>query len=220
MALLGVSGLVGGLEWAGPWLAPVEGTFTGPGLVGLRRGPLFSCPDGLVGLRLLKVNFPWLGLVGLGLGVTLPNPRSLGVVRDGETMVESVILLRPGLVIGVVLVGLSLSGVVGDTRPCMVLETRAETVTRLRSGEAERLGGLGELSEVPAEMVVVGCGLDPFSTTPGDVFMELEGVSALLTPGEVATEGEEDLEVSAADDLFPGWTGGRGARYLTLAGCD
>lgn len=220
MALLGVSGLVGGLERAGPWLAPAEATFTGPGLVGLRRGPLFSCPGGLVGLRLLKVNFPWLGLVGLGLGVALPSPGSLGVIRDGETMVESVTLLRPGLVLGVVLVGVSLSGVVGDTRPWMVLDTRAETVTRLRSGEAERLCGLVELSELPAEMVVVRCGLDPFSTTPGDVVMELEGVSALLTPGEAATEGEENLEVSVADDLVPGWTGGRGARYFTLAGCD
>lgn len=135
-------------------------------------------------------------------------------------MVESVTLLRPGLVLGVVLLGVSLSGVVGDTRPWMVLETRAETVTRLMSGEAERLCGLVELSERPLELVAVRCGSDPFSTAPGDVFMELEGVSTLLTWDGVETEGE-DLEVSDANDLeAPVWTGGRGARYFTLAGCD
>lgn len=36
-----------------------------------------------------------------------------------------------GLMLGVGPVGVSLSGVVGGTRPLMVLETRAETVTRL-----------------------------------------------------------------------------------------
>lgn len=150
----------------------------------------------------------------------MPSPRSLGVVRDGETAVESVTLLGLALVLGVVLVGLSLSGVVGDTRPWMVLETRAETVTRLMSGEAERLCGPVEVSEGPLELVAVRCASDPFGTTPGDVLMEPEGVSALLTLEEVATEGG-DLEVSDANDLeAPVWTGGRGARYFTLAGCD
>lgn len=141
----------------------------------------------------------------------------LGVVRDGETKGESVTLLRPVLVLGVMLVRRGLSGAVGDTRPWMVLETRAETVTRLLLGEAERLCGLVEVSEGPLELVAVRCGSDPFSTTPGDVFMELEGVSTLLTLEEVATEGEH-LEVS--DLEAPVWTGGRGARYFTLAGCD
>ncbi len=98
-----------------------------------------------MGLRLLKVNFPWLGLVGLVLGVTLPVPGSLLVARDVEIMVASVTLLRPGLVLGVVLVGVSLSGVVGEMKPWMVLETRAETVTRLRSGETGQLCGLAEV---------------------------------------------------------------------------
>lgn len=121
-------------------------------------------------------------------------------------MVESVTLLRPGLVLGVELLAVSLS--VGDTRPWMVLETRAETVTRLMSGEAERFCGSVEVSEGPLELVAVRCGSDPFSTTPGDVFMKLEGVSVLLTPLEVATEGE-DLEVSDTNNLeAPVWTGG------------
>lgn len=123
-------------------------------------------------------------------------------------------LLRPVLLLGVMLVRRGLSGAVGDTRPWMVLETRAETVTRLLSGEAERLCGLVEVSEGPLELVAVRCGSDPFSTPPGDVSMELEGVSTLE---EVATEGEH-LEVS--DLEAPVWTGGRGARYFTLAGCD
>lgn len=32
-------------------------------------------------------------------------------------------------------------------------------------------------------------------------------------------EGEEGFEISTADELGV-WTGGRGARYFTLAGCD
>lgn len=144
----------------------------------------------------------------------MPLPGSLLVAKG----VVSVILLRPGLVTGVVLVGLSLPGVVGDTKPRTVLETRAETVTRLRSGEAE--AEVVELPEETLELVAVRSGFAPF----GD-FMEPVGVSTPFTgtPGDAATEGEgeEGTGVSDADDLeAPGWTGGRGARYLTLAGSD
>lgn len=41
-----------------------------------------------------------------------------------------------------------------------------------------------------------------------------------VTPADVAADGEEGLESTATDLEAPGWTGGRGARYLTLAGCD
>lgn len=172
-----------------------------------------------MGLRLLKVNFPWLGLAGLRLGVTLPMNGSLLVAGAVDIVVASVTLLRP------VLVGVSLSGVAGDTRPWMVLETRAETVTRLRSGETEQLCGLAEgvgLSD-EREFVAVRCGFVPFIGTPGGVFMEPVGVSApfTVTLGDMAAEGEEGLGVPDTDDLVaPGWTGGSGARYLTLAGCD
>lgn len=173
-----------------------------------------------MGLRLLKVNFPWLGLVGVVLGVTLPNPGSLLVVRALEMTAASATLLGPGLVTGVVLVGVSLSGVVGGTRPWIVLETRAETVTRLRSGEAGRFCGLVEVVELPketTELVAVRGGFVPFSDTAGGVFMPV-GVS---TPFTAAAEGEEGFDVSASADLEASdWTGGRGARYLTLADCD
>lgn len=74
----------------------------------------------------------------------------------------------------------------------MVLETRAETVTR--SEEAGMLCGLVELSEETPELVAVS--FVPFSDTPGDVFVEPVEVSALLT----VTLG---LEVSASNDLEP-----------------
>lgn len=176
-----------------------------------------------MGLRLLKVNFPWLGLVGLMLGVTLPKSWSLLVSRAVETGLASVTLLNPGLVIGVLLVGVSLLGVVGDTKPWMVLETRAETVTRLRSGES--LCGLAEVVELPEEileMVAVRRGFAPFSEAPGGVFMEPVGVSTpfSVTAGDMGEEGEAGKEVSDASNLeAPGSTGGRGARYLTFAGC-
>lgn len=66
-------------------------------------------------LHPLKVNFAWLGLVGLGMGVTLLNPESL-LVR-GAVGTESVILLGPGLVLEGILVRAGLTGAVGDTRP-------------------------------------------------------------------------------------------------------
>lgn len=88
-----------------------------------------------MGLRLLKVKLPLMWLGGLWVGLILPAPGSLLVV---ETVVVSVLRLRPGLVLGVVLVGLSLPRAAGDAKPWMVLETRAETVG-LRSGEAEGL---------------------------------------------------------------------------------
>lgn len=143
-------------------------------------------------------------------------PCSLSVATVVEIVVASVALLRP------MLVGVSLSGVAGDTRPWMVLETRAETVTRLRSGEADEVCRLAvELSE-ERELVGVRCGFVPFSNTPGGVFMEAVLVSAPFTvaPGDVA-DREGDLGVCDADDVeAPGCPGGRGARYLTLAACD
>ena len=172
-----------------------------------------------MGLRLLKVNFPRLGLVGLVVGVTLPNPGSLLVVRAVEMTAVSVNLFRPGLVLGVVPVGVSLSGVVGDTRPWMVLEMRAETVTSLRSGEAGRFCGFAEMvefSEEAPELVGVRRRFVPFSDTAGGVLMEPVGVS---TPFSPSAEGEEGLEVSSAEDIdAPDWRGGGGARYLTLDG--
>lgn len=169
-----------------------------------------------MGLRLLKVNFPWLGLVGLVLGVTLSMLGSLLGTAAEETMVASVPLLRPGLV------GVNLSGVVGETRPWMVLETRAETVTKLRSGDTAQLCGLAEVMELSEDrqLAAVRCGFVPFSDTSGGVFLEPPRFSApfTVTPGDVAA-GEEGLGVPDANDLeAPGWTGGRGARYLTLAG--
>lgn len=168
-----------------------------------------------MGLWLLKVNFPWLGLVGLVLGVILSMLGSLLGTAAEEIMVASVPLLRPGLV------GVNLSGVVGETRPWMVLETRAETVTKLRSGDTAQLCGLAEVMELSedTELAAVRCGFVPFSDTSGGVFVEPLRFSApfTVTPGDVA--GEEGLGVPDANDLeAPGWTGGRGARYLTLAG--
>lgn len=54
-------------------------------------------------------------------------------------------------------------------------------------------------------------GFDPFTDTSG-VSAELLCFSTPLTGGEVREEGEE----AAASDMGPGWTGGGGARYLTL----
>lgn len=140
------------------------------------------------------------------LGVTLPEPGSL---------------LGPGLVVGV-----NLSGVVGGTRPWMVLETSAETVTRF--GDTEELWAFTEeqveLSEL-MELVAVSRGFAPFMDTPepGADGLETPGLIApfAVIPAAVAAEGEDGLGDSAVPDLeAPGWTGGRGARYLTLAGWD
>lgn len=153
------------------------------------------------------------------LGVTLSMPGSLLGTTAEEIMVASVPWLRPGLV------GVSLSGVVGETRPWMVLETRAETVTKLRSGDTEQLCGLAEVMELSEEreLAAVRCGFVPFSDTSGGFFVEPVPFSApfTVTPGDVAAGGEEGLGVPDANDLeASGWTGGRGARYLTLAGCN
>lgn len=59
------------------------------------------------------------------LGVTLALPGPVLVLRSEAIVVMSWTLLRPGLL------GVGLSAVVGETRPLMVLETRAETVTKL-----------------------------------------------------------------------------------------
>lgn len=84
-------------------------------------------------LWISKENFSLLGLVGLLLVLTVPSSESLLVKMGVETVATPATGLRAGLVLGVVMVGVVLSGVVGDTRPWMVQETRAETVTRLRS---------------------------------------------------------------------------------------
>lgn len=117
-----------------------------------------------MGLRLLKVNLPRVGLVGLGVGVTFPSPGSLLVVTAVEIRLVSVTVLRRGLALGVVLVEVGLSGVVGEIKPWMVLETRAETVTRLESGVVEPV----EVSEETPELVAARCDFVPFR----DVFTE------------------------------------------------
>lgn len=78
-----------------------------------------------------------------------------------------VMLSRPGVVLGGVLAGVSLSGLVGDTRPWMVPETRAETVLRFWGGEAGLLWGLVEAPGDEAGVVAAISG--PFSDTPGCV---------------------------------------------------
>lgn len=174
-----------------------------------------------MGLRLLKGNFPLLGLVGLLLRVALPGPASLLVSRAVETTAASETLMRPGLVVGVVLVGVSLSGVGGNTVPLTVLEMRADTVTSLRSGGGHSPFGsaeLKELSEEVLDLAAARCGFVPFSEAPGGVFMEPPGVPTpfAVTLGDVASEAVEGTGGSDAKDLgAPGWTGGRGARYLT-----
>ena len=70
-------------------------------------------------------------------------------------------VLGPGLLLGV-LVGVGLSGVVGITRPWMVLETRADTVSRLRSGESGGLCRFVGVSEETSELVAVTGDLVPF----------------------------------------------------------
>lgn len=72
--------------------------------------------------------------------------------------------VEPGLVLGVLMLEVSLSRVAGDTRPWMVLETRAETV-RLRSGLVCRLAEALELSEETLELVAARCDFVPFSDT-------------------------------------------------------
>lgn len=160
-----------------------------------------------MGLRLLKVNLPWLGLVGLVLGVAFPAGGSLlGGRTEGDSDGEKVppeTLTRPGLP------GLTLSGMaVGETRPWIVLETRAETVTRLRSGGGAELCAPADTTELSDEMEPVdeSGGLAPLADAAGLVLIELAPLTA--TAGDVAADGEE------------GWDGGRGARYFTLAGCD
>lgn len=83
----------------------------------------------------------------------------------------------------------------------MVLETRAETVTR--SGEADEVCGLAvELSE-ERESVAVRCGFVPLSNTPEGVFTEDTVVSApfIVAQGDVAADGEEGLGVCDAGDV-------------------
>lgn len=153
------------------------------------------------------------------LGVTTPAPgSSLGALAE-EIRVVSVTLLRPGLV------GEGLLGVFGETSPWIVLETRAETVILKWSGDREWLCGLVELMELSEEreLVAVRGGFDSFGDTSGDVFMEPQHFSApfTVTAGNVTAGGDEGLGVADANDLAaPGWTGGRGARYLTLVDWD
>lgn len=154
--------------------------------------------------------------MGLVLGVTFPALGSLLGALAEEIRVASVTLLRPRPV---------REGLLGETRPWIVLETRAETVTLLWSGDAGWLWGLVELMELSeeTESVAVRGGFVSFSDTSGGVFTEPVHFSApfTATAGNVAASGEEGLGDPDANDLAaPGWTGGRGARYLTLVDCD
>lgn len=63
------------------------------------------------------------------LGAKTPLSGSLSLARLEEALVASGTLMGPGLEGG------GLSGLAGETRPWIVLETRAETVTKLRSGD-------------------------------------------------------------------------------------
>lgn len=63
----------------------------------------------------------------------MPLSGSTLLERLGEGLVASGTLMRAGLVRG------GLSGPAGETRPWIVLETRAETVTKLRSADTEPL---------------------------------------------------------------------------------
>lgn len=78
-----------------------------------------------------------------------------------------------------------------------------------------------ELSGDTSEMVTVRRGFVPFSDTTGGVSGEsVEDSPFSLTPGDTAA-GEVGLGLSDSDGVeVPGWTGGRGARYLTLAECE
>lgn len=67
------------------------------------------------------------------LSVKMLLPVSLLLAWFAEALVVSGILSRPGLVGG------GLSRLAGETRPWIVLETRAETVTKLTSGDEEPL---------------------------------------------------------------------------------
>jgi len=114
-----------------------------------------------------------------------------------------------------------LSGAPGNTEPWMVVETRAETVSRWRSGEAEPT----EISEDALESLALRCGFVPFSDAPRGVVMDPVGVPTpfTVTPGDVAFgrgEEEEEESTGVSDFEAPDWTGAGGARYLLLLGCD
>lgn len=93
------------------------------------------------------------GLVGLVLALIVLVPGSLLSWVSAVELVAPETVLRPELVVRRMLVGLVLSGVVGDTRPWMVLETRAETVTRFRSLEAGGFVVLSDFAGVTCELV-------------------------------------------------------------------
>ncbi|TNN30339.1 hypothetical protein EYF80_059509 [Liparis tanakae] len=120
-------------------------------------------------------------------------------------------------------VGLEVSAL-GNTEPWMVVETRAETVSRWRSGEAEPT----ELSEDALESLPLRCGFDPFSGALRGVVVDPVGVPTpfTVTPGDVAFgrgeggEEEEEESTGVSDFEAPDWTGAGGARHLILLGCD
>lgn len=93
------------------------------------------------------------GLVGLLLALTLLVPGSLLSWVSAVEIMAPETAVRLGLAVGGMLVGVVLSGVVGDTRPWMVLETRAETVTRFRSLEAGGFVVLSDFAAVTCEFV-------------------------------------------------------------------
>lgn len=66
------------------------------------------------------------------------------------------------------------------------------------------------------ELAAVTRGFVPFTNTSGGASVELVCFSAPLSGGDVTEEGEE----ANVGDMGPGWTGGGGARYLTLVDSD
>lgn len=66
------------------------------------------------------------------------------------------------------------------------------------------------------ELVAVTRGFVPFTDTSGGAPVAMGGFSAPLSGEDVTEEGQE----ATVGDMGPGWTGGGGARYLTLVDSD
>lgn len=73
MALTGVFGGWADRGVRGPGVGLVGGSLAEPGLNGLISGALVLVPGLTVGLSPLKVNFPWVGLVGLWAVRVIPG---------------------------------------------------------------------------------------------------------------------------------------------------
>lgn len=66
------------------------------------------------------------------------------------------------------------------------------------------------------ELVAATHGFVPFTDTAGGASVALVFFSTPLSGGDVTEDGEE----ANVSDMGPGWTGGGGARYLTLVDSD